>query len=180
MHKLLCGGGEFLANTAPSGVLYATFVRADQPGCTLAGIDETPLVGNPKIKLVLSRESIDDVGNILEPALLDAQIHGGAAQGIGQALGEQMVYDPESGQLLTATYMDYWIARADDLPFFELSHGNSVASNPLGSRGVGEAGSIPASAVVANAVADALDPIPVDTLDLPLTPARVWAALQRR
>ena len=122
--------------------------------------------------------SYDDVGNILEPALLDGQIHGGVAQGIGQAIGERMVYDTTSGQLLTASFMDYWIARADDLPFFEVHHSQTPAANPLGTRGVGEAGVIPASAVVANAVADALSPLGAGLLDLPLTPNRVWAALR--
>ena len=94
-----------------------------------------------------------------------------------KAIGERMVYDTTSGQLLTAPFMDYWIARADDLPFFEVHHGQTPAANPLGSRGVGEAGAIPTSAVVANAIADALSPLGAGLLDLPLTPNRVWAAL---
>ena len=155
------------------GVQEITFTTT--VGCHTAWVSVDTETGEVRLR---GYASYDDVGNVLEPALLDAQIHGGAAQGIGQALGEQMVYDPESGQLLTASFMDYWIARADDLPFFEPRHGNTVASNPLGTRGVGEAGSIPASAVVANAVADALAPLAMDTLDLPLTPNRVWAALQ--
>ena len=110
--------------------------------------------------------------------MLEAQIHGGVAQGIGQALGEQILYESESGQLLTATFMDYWLARADDLPFFELQQVNSASASPLGTRGVGEAGALPASAAVANAVADALHPLAAPLLDLPLTPARVWSALQ--
>lgn len=155
------------------GVQDITFTTT--VGCHAAWVSVDIQTGEVKLR---GYASYDDVGNILEPALLDGQIHGGAAQGIGQAIGEQMVYEKETGQLLTASFMDYWIARADDLPFFEVHHGTTPAANPLGTRGVGEAGAIPASAVVANAVADALSPLGARLLDLPLTPNRVWTALR--
>ena len=144
-------------------------------GCHAAWVSVDTQTG---VVRLLSYVACDDVGKVLEPELLAAQIHGGVAQGVSQALGEQILYDPDSGQLLTATFMDYWIARADDLPLFDLQPVQSVAASPLGTRGVGEAGALPSSAVVANAVADALHPLAVQPLDLPLTPARVWAALQ--
>ena len=156
-----------------NGIQEITFTTT--VGCHAAWVSVDVQTGEVQLR---GYASYDDVGNILEPALLDGQIHGGVAQGIGQAIGERMVYDTTSGQLLTASFMDYWIARADDLPFFEVHHGQTPAANPLGTRGVGEAGVIPASAVVANAVADALSPLGAGLLDLPLTPNRVWAALR--
>jgi len=144
-------------------------------GCHAAWVSVDTQTG---VVRLLGYVACDDVGKVLEPELLEAQIHGGVAQGIGQALGEQILYESKSGQLLTATFMDYWLARADDLPFFELHQVNSASASPLGTRGVGEAGALPASAAVANAVADALHPLAAPLLDLPLTPARVWAALQ--
>ncbi len=122
--------------------------------------------------------AVDDCGRVINPLLVEGQIHGGLAQGIGQALWEQMVYD-EGGQCLTASLMDYAIAKPDMLPCFELDRIETPSPvNPLGAKGCGEAGTIGSTPAVVNAVIDALSPLGVTHLDMPLTPARVWAAIQ--
>src|SRR5689334_2994043 len=122
---------------------------------------------------------VDDVGTIINPLTLKGQIHGGIAQGVGQALMEQVVYDGESGQLLTATFMDYAMPRADMLPDMVIAS-NPVPTklNPMGAKGAGEAGTVGALPVVMNAVMDALAPEGVRDFDMPASGARVWAALQ--
>jgi carbon-monoxide dehydrogenase large subunit len=122
---------------------------------------------------------VDDVGTVINPLTLKGQIHGGVAQGVGQALMEQIVYDPESGQLLTATFMDYAMPRADTLPDLVIASNPVPTSlNPMGAKGAGEAGTVGALPVVMNAVLDALAPLGVRALDMPATSARVWAAIQ--
>jgi carbon-monoxide dehydrogenase large subunit len=121
----------------------------------------------------------DDFGNIINPMIVEGQVHGGLAQGIGQALLEQCVYDAESGQLLTGSYMDYAMPRADDLPSFKVSNTVTPCThNPLGAKGCGEAGAIGSPAAVINAVMDALTPLGVQHLDMPATPHRVWQAIR--
>jgi len=111
--------------------------------------------------------------------IVDGQIHGGVAQGIGQALLEGAVFD-ESGQLNTASYLDYAMPRADDLPSFELDRTvTPCPHNPLGAKGCGEAGTIGSTPAVVNAVVDALSPMGVTDLEMPLSPQRVWAAMQQ-
>lgn len=121
---------------------------------------------------------VDDFGNLINPMLAEGQVHGGVAQGIGQALQEHVVYD-EDGQLLTATFMDYAMPRAGDLPFyrFETAPVPSTA-NPMGMKGCGEAGTVGALAAVANAVQDALWDKGIRQADMPFTPYRVWNMLQ--
>ena len=122
---------------------------------------------------------VDDVGTVINPLTLKGQIHGGVAQGVGQILGEQVVYDPESGQLLTPTFMDYGIPRADTIP--EVAIGSNpvpTALNPLGAKGAGEAGTVGALPAVMNAVMDALAPLGVRDLDMPASPDRVWSAIR--
>jgi carbon-monoxide dehydrogenase large subunit len=121
----------------------------------------------------------DDFGTIINPMIVEGQVHGGVAQGIGQALLEQCVYDEESGQLLTGSFMDYAIPRADDLPRFKVLHTVTPCThNPLGAKGCGEAGAIGAPAAVMNAVMDALAPVGVQHLDMPASPHRVWQAIR--
>ena len=123
--------------------------------------------------------SCDDVGNVVNPMIVDGQIHGGVAQGIGQALLEGAVFD-ESGQLNTASYLDYAMPRADDLPSFELDRTvTPCPHNPLGAKGCGEAGTIGSTPAVVNAVVDALSPMGVTDLEMPLSPQRVWAAMEQ-
>ncbi len=123
----------------------------------------------------------DDFGNVINPMIVSGQVHGGLAQGIGQALLENTVYD-ESGQLLSASYMDYAMPRADDMPFFAVDHScqTPCTHNPLGVKGCGEAGAIGSPPTVVNAVVDALQRGGHDVthIDMPLTPARVWQAMQ--
>ena len=119
----------------------------------------------------------DDFGNIVNPMIVEGQVHGGIAQGIGQALLEGCIYD-ESGQLVTGSYMDYCMPRADDLPSFTvMTQETPCPHNPLGVKGCGEAGAIAAPAAVMNAVMDALRPLGVERLDMPATPQRVWQAM---
>jgi carbon-monoxide dehydrogenase large subunit len=122
--------------------------------------------------------AVDDCGRAINPMLVEGQIHGGLAQGIGQALWEHMAYDA-SGQCLTASLMDYAAPRSDALPSFVLDRVETLTPvNPLGAKGCGEAGTIGSTPAVVNAVLDALAPLHVTHLDMPLTPARVWAAIQ--
>ncbi len=128
---------------------------------------------------VIAFSACDDFGNIINPMIVEGQVHGGVAQGIGQALLECCVYDKESGQLLTGSYMDYAMPRSDDLPSFKVSTKVTPCThNPLGAKGCGEAGAIGAPAALMNAVHDALLASGVSYLDMPATPHRVWQALQ--
>ena len=125
---------------------------------------------------VVSYVVSDDVGTVINPMLVKGQMHGGIAQGLGQAIGEQVVYDTD-GQLVTGSFMDYAMPRAADLPDLAvISNPVPTARNPLGAKGAGEAGAVGALAVVMNAVAHALG---VAHLDMPATPERIWSAMQR-
>ena len=123
----------------------------------------------------------DDFGNVINPMIVSGQVHGGIAQGVGQALLEGCSYDEESGQLLTGSYMDYAMPRADDLPFYSVDHScqTPCTHNPLGVKGCGEAGAIGSPPSVVNAVIDALHSggKKVAHIDMPLTPDRVWNAI---
>ncbi len=122
--------------------------------------------------------AVDDCGNIINPLLVDGQVHGGIAQGLGQAMYEGAVYD-ENGQLLTGSFMDYAIPKATQVPRFETEHTTTPSPvNPLGVKGVGEAGTIASSPCLVNAVVDALSPFGVADIDMPMTPNRVWQAIQ--
>jgi len=128
---------------------------------------------------VVNFSACDDFGNIINPMIVEGQVHGGVAQGIGQALLENCVYDKQSGQLLTGSYMDYAMPRADDLPSFKVATKVTPCThNPLGAKGCGEAGAIGAPAAMMNAVHDALSAAGVKYIDMPATPHRVWSALQ--
>jgi len=121
--------------------------------------------------------AVDDCGNILNPLLATGQIHGGLAQGIGQALFEGVSYD-EAGQPSVATLLDYAVPRAGHLPRFETDHTVTPSPiNPLGVKGVGESGTIGSVPAIYAAVLDALAPLGVTELEMPLTPARVWRAI---
>lgn len=124
--------------------------------------------------------AVDDCGTILNPMIVEGQVHGGVAQGLGQALWEQAVYD-DNGQLLTGELMDYAVARAPMMPHIETGHTVTPSPvNPLGVKGVGEAGTIGASPAVVNSVVDALSPLGVRHIDMPLTPEKIWNLAQAR
>ena len=146
-------------------------------GCHVAIVEVDKETGEVKLKRFIA---VDDVGNVINPMIVDGQIHGGLAQGIGQALFEGAIYS-ESGQLLNASYMDYAIPRADDLPNFELGRTTTPCPhNPLGVKGAGEAGCIGSTPAVVNAVIDALWKAghQVKDIQMPLISQRVWKAMQ--
>jgi carbon-monoxide dehydrogenase large subunit len=128
---------------------------------------------------IVRYSAVEELGRVLNPLLVAGQIHGGVVQGIGQVLGEAIVHDPQSGQMLTASFMDYQMPRANDLPDFRLATREvPTAVNPLGAKGVGEAGTVGALAAAMNAVNDALAPLGIRHFDMPATPNRVWHAIQ--
>jgi carbon-monoxide dehydrogenase large subunit len=121
---------------------------------------------------------VDDLGQVLNPMIVNGQQHGGVAQGIGQALYEHAVYDRDSAQLVTGSFMDYAMPRADMLPHFEIALEEvPCLTNPIGVKGIGESGTIGAPPVVINAVIDALAPLGIDRIDMPATPSKVWHAI---
>ena len=128
---------------------------------------------------IVNFSACDDFGNIINPMIVEGQVHGGLCQGIGQAMLESCVYDKESGQLLTGSLMDYALPRADDMPSFKVATSVTPCThNPLGVKGCGEAGAIGAPAALMNAVMDALSSAGVKRLDMPASPHRVWQAIQ--
>jgi carbon-monoxide dehydrogenase large subunit len=144
--------------------------------CHVCEVEVDPETG--EVRLV-RYAVVDDVGTVINPLTLKGQVHGGVAQGVGQALMERVVYDPESGQLLSASFMDYCMPRADDLCAIEVGS-NPVPTplNPLGAKGAGEAGTVGALPVVISAVLDALAPLGVASLDMPASRERVWRAIR--
>jgi len=142
-------------------------------GCYICEVEVDPDTG---VTEIIKFVAADDFGNIINPMIVEGQVHGGVAQGIGQAMLEGTHYDPDSGQLMTASYMDYCMPRADDLPSFEVSHQNTPCpGNPLGIKGCGEAGAIGSTPAVINAITNAIGN---NDLEMPATPQRVWRALQ--
>jgi carbon-monoxide dehydrogenase large subunit len=124
--------------------------------------------------------AVDDCGKVINPMIVDGQVHGGIAQGVAQALWEGAVYDA-NGQLLTGSMMDYAVPKADFFPTYETARTETPSPvNPLGVKGVGETGTIASTAAVVNAVMDALKPLGVKHIDMPLTPERVWRAIHKK
>jgi aerobic carbon-monoxide dehydrogenase large subunit len=122
---------------------------------------------------------VDDIGTVVNPLLARGQIMGGVAQGVGQAILEDLIYDRESGQLLTASLLDYGIPRADDLPAIAVDFSPVPSlSNPLGIKGIGEGGTVAATPTVINAILDALAPLGATDVPMPATPERVWQAIR--
>ncbi len=162
--------------------LYETGTFVSQPtfptGCHICEVEVDPETGKVD---VVAYYVIDDVGTIINYLTLKGQIHGGIGQGLGQALMEDVLYDRESGQLLTGSFLDYCMPRADNLPAIEVhSHPAPTPTNPLGVKGAGEAGTVGALSCVSNAVINALAPLGVTHIDMPATPQRVWRAIQNR
>jgi carbon-monoxide dehydrogenase large subunit len=145
-------------------------------GCHICEVEIDPDTG---VVEVVRFVAADDFGRIINPMIVEGQVHGGVVQGIGQALFEQCVYDPDSGQLLTGSLLDYCLPKADQVPNFEVSTNTTLCKhNVLGVKGCGEAGAIGATPAVINAVVNALDELNIDDMALPATPERVWQAIR--
>jgi carbon-monoxide dehydrogenase large subunit len=148
--------------------------RSFPNGAHVAEVEIDPETGVVKLERYTV---IDDFGNLINPMLVEGQVHGGVVQGIGQALTERVVYD-DDGQLLTASFMDYAMPRADDVPmiYFD-TEGTPSLYNPMGMKGCGEAGTVGALAAVTNAVQDAVWDLGIHKVQMPFTPHRVWRML---
>ncbi len=177
-------------------IAFAAYVPHNYPAGLEPGLDETAFydpanftypagvhIGEVEIDrdtgvvTVVNWAAVDDFGTVINPMVVEGQVHGGIAQGIGQALLENAVYDKETGQLLTGSFMDYCMPRADDLPSFKIGMTHTPCPhNPLGVKGCGEAGAIAAPPALMNAVTDALG---VRHMEMPASPARVWQVLQK-
>jgi carbon-monoxide dehydrogenase large subunit len=145
-------------------------------GCHIAEVEVDPATG--KVDLV-SYAAVDDCGNVLDPMIVHGQLHGSLAQGIGQALMEIAVYDEHNGQLVSGSFMDYAMPHADDMPDIKDDvHPVPATTNPLGVKGVGEAGTTAAIAAIMNAIANAIPGDAAARLDMPATPEKVWLACQ--
>jgi carbon-monoxide dehydrogenase large subunit len=146
-------------------------------GCHICEVEVDPDTGHVQVERYAV---VDDVGTVINPTGLKGQIHGGVAQGVGQILAEQVVWDRESGQLLTASFLDYAMPRAEMMPNMEVkSSPVPTKYNPLGAKGAGEAGTVGAMPVVMNAIMDALAPLGVSDVLMPATSENVWRAIQQ-
>ncbi len=145
-------------------------------GCHICEVAIDPQTG---IIRVLNFTAVDDFGNVLNPMIVEGQVHGGIVQGLGQALGEHAVYDPQTGQMLSGSFLDYWMPRADDMPDFTIAFKNApCTTNEMGVKGCGEAGSTGAPPALVNAVLDAVAHLGITHVDMPLTPFAMWEALR--
>jgi aerobic carbon-monoxide dehydrogenase large subunit len=174
-------GGASLPQEMPQSLDAALVVEtppsAYPNGCHIAEVEIDPDTGTVA---VVKYAMVNDFGTLLNPLLAEGQAHGGVVQGIGQALMERTVYDGD-GQLVSGSYMDYAMPRADNAPMFEVaSHPVPATTNPLGVKGCGEAGCAGSLPAVMNAVVDALKPYGIRHIDMPATPERVWRAIQER
>jgi aerobic carbon-monoxide dehydrogenase large subunit len=172
-HKLPDGVEPGLDET----VFYDPKGMGSPSGIHLAYVEIDPDTGTID---VIDYVAVDDVGTLINPLLAAGQIHGGVVQGIAQALYEEVSYDPDNGQLLTGSLLDYAVPRADNVPnirsFFQET---PSPTNPIGVKGIGESGSIAAPPCMVHAVLDALSPLGITHLDMPMTPSRVWSAIQQ-
>jgi len=173
--RTLTGLPEELPPTLDVSHIFKGVPSAFPNGCHIAEVEIDPDTG---VVEVVSYTTMNDFGVLVNPMLVEGQVHGGITQGIGQALGESVVYD-EDGQLLTGSFTDYQLPRASDLPQFGFgSHPVPARTNGLGAKGCGEAGCAGALPAVMNAVADALAEFGIHHIDMPATPQRVWQAIQ--
>ncbi|MGX9426881.1 MULTISPECIES: xanthine dehydrogenase family protein molybdopterin-binding subunit [Bradyrhizobium] len=171
-HKLPDGVTPGLDET----VFYDPTGMSAPSGVHLAYVEVDPETG---IVDIIDYVAVDDVGTLINPLLAAGQIHGGVVQGIAQALYEEVSYDPDSGQLLTGSLLDYAVPRAEHVPSItSLFQETPSPTNPIGVKGIGESGSIAAPPCMVHAVLDALSPFGISHLDMPLTPPRIWAAVQ--
>jgi len=173
----------YLANNLPDGMepgLEAT-VYFDPPNFTFpfgTHVCEVEIDEDTGAVEIVRYSACDDCGRQINPMIVEGQLEGGITQGIGQALFEGAVYD-ENGQLLSGSMMEYHVPTAHDVPSFQLDHTVTLTNtNPLGVKGIGEAGTIGSTPAVANAVIDALSPLGIRHVDMPLTPEKVWRAIR--
>jgi carbon-monoxide dehydrogenase large subunit len=159
-----------------------TKITTDTPlafpnGCHIAEVEIDPQTGWTD---VLSYSAVDDCGNVLDHTLVEGQIHGGLAQGLGQVLFENTIYDSDSGQLVTGSFMDYAMPRAHNMPpvIRDAAHPVPATTNPLGVKGAGEAGTTGALAAIMNAIADAVPGKATAAMDMPATIEKIWQACQ--
>jgi aerobic carbon-monoxide dehydrogenase large subunit len=146
-------------------------------GCHICEVEIDQDTGDVAI---VNYTAVDDSGVIINPLLFEGQIHGGLAMGIGQALLENVAFDPSSGQLMSGSFLDYCMPRAEHMPHFHLHElPDRCKSNPIGVKGAGESGTVGAPPAVINAIVDALKDYGVKDIEMPATPARIWQAMQR-
>ena len=169
------------SNISDGGGLDTYERREDAPftfpsGCHVAEVEIDQDTGQLRLVRYLL---VDDYGQQINPKLTEGQVHGGIVQGIGQAIFENVIYDPTSGQLLNGTWMDYAMPRADHVPSFEIHFRQTLTSaNPLGVKGAGQAGCMAAPQTIVLAVLDALKPLDITDMDMPVTPERLWQAIR--
>jgi aerobic carbon-monoxide dehydrogenase large subunit len=145
-------------------------------GCHIIELGIDPETGVIRIH---KYTAVDDFGHVLNPMIVEGQVHGGIVQGLGQAMGEHAVFDPQTGQMLSGSFLDYWMPRADDMPDFTVAYSNThCTTNEMGIKGCGEAGSTGAPPAFINAVLDAVAHLGIRHLDMPLTPFAMWRALR--
>jgi carbon-monoxide dehydrogenase large subunit len=145
-------------------------------GCVVCEVEVDPETG---VVRILALTVVDDSGRSVNPMIVHGQMHGALAQGLGQALAEHCVYDPATGQLLSGSFLDYVIPRADELPAISVTSRDVPSpTNPLGVKGAGEGGTVGAPGAVMHAILDALVPLGVTHIDMPARPERVWRAIQ--
>ena len=166
-----------LAKVKPFSVVGEASVGSTFPnGCHITEVEIDPETG---VAQVVAYNAVDDCGNVINHAIVEGQVHGAVVQGVGQILREEVVYDRHNGQLLTGSFMDYCMPRAGLIPGIRMQDSPVPSkSNVLGAKGVGESGCTASMPSVANAIMDALRPLGVKHLDMPMTPARVWRAIQ--
>ena len=155
------------------GVFGTTFPN----GCHIAEVEIDPETG---VVEVVNYATVDDIGTVVDHTSVEGQVHGGVLQGVGQVLGEHAIYDKDSGQLLAGSFMDYPMPRADWMRAIVCDeHPVPTKANALGAKGVGESGTSGALGATLNAISDALRPLGIDDLDMPVTPDRLWRALAK-
>jgi carbon-monoxide dehydrogenase large subunit len=171
--RALAGAKPHPLDTIAEGTFGATYPN----GCHIAEVEIDPETGAASIERYTA---VDDLGNVINHTLVEGQVHGGVVQGAGQVFGEHAIYDAASGQLLTGSFMDYPMPRAGDMRSMAVDdHPVPTAANALGAKGVGESGATGALPTLANAAIDALRPLGIAHVDMPLTPARLWQVIRR-
>src|SRR5207248_4416900 len=170
--KKLAGLSPHPMDCFAEGSFGATFPN----GCHIAEVEIDPETG---VVDVVDYATVDDIGNVVDHTSVEGQVHGGVLQGVGQVLAEHAIYDPDTGQLLAGSFMDYPMPRADWMPAIRCDeHPVPTKANALGAKGVGESGTSGALGATMNAILDAVRPLGITDLDMPVTPDRLWRALR--